>query len=143
MVAKEISSILNTDIDEITDKRNREGVLGWMWGGHDSAFKKNTEIEFKNNPFMYELVVIGTPIWAFTITPAIRTYLSNNKFKKVAFFCTSAGSGIKRTLKEMEKLTGKPIAVLSLKSKAWSVKLDLEKDNNHNRIKEFCKKLIS
>jgi len=118
MVAKEISSFLDTDIDEITDKRNRKGILGWIWGGSDSTFKKMTEIEFKKNHFMYELVIIGTPIWAFTITPAIRTYLSNNKFKKVAFFCTSAGSGIKKAFEEMEKLTEKPIATLSLKSKA-------------------------
>jgi menaquinone-dependent protoporphyrinogen IX oxidase len=36
----------------------------------------------------YDLVVVGTPIWAGAVAPAIRTYLSQNKerLKRVASF---------------------------------------------------------
>ncbi|GAH94463.1 unnamed protein product, partial [marine sediment metagenome] len=35
-------------------------------------------------------MILGTPIWNRRMTPAIRTYISDNKdkFRSVAFFCT-------------------------------------------------------
>jgi menaquinone-dependent protoporphyrinogen IX oxidase len=72
----------------------------------------------KRDPSKYDLVVIGTPIWAFTLSSPVRSYLSQNRsrFKKVAFYCTLGGSGDERAFKEMETASGKkPIAVLPLK----------------------------
>jgi len=137
-VAKEIKKYLKSNIEEIFDKEDRSGIKGWMSGGRDATQKNIAEIKFKKSPSKYDLVIVGTPIWGFTVTPAIRSYLKQNKFKKLAFFSTSAGVGIKRTFKEMEKISKKPIATLALKSKAWSVKLHLDKDNNKKKIKNFC-----
>lgn len=137
--AKEISKFLKSDLDEIVDKKNRKGIIGWIYAGRD-AFKKNlTEIEHKKNPKDYDLVIIGTPVWASTITPAVRTYLTKHKFKKVAFFTTSGSGNIKEAISEMEKLSKKPVAVLSMVKKnfdgetikIWDVK----------KIREFCDKI--
>jgi hypothetical protein len=61
---------------------------------------------------LYDLVVVGTPVWARNVSGPVRTYLeqNNNKFKSVAFFCTYGGSGSEKALKTMEKLCGKPAA---------------------------------
>lgn len=143
-VAHKIAKILKADLDEISDTKNRKGVKGWLYAGRDATKKNLTEIKFKKDPSKYDLTIVGTPIWAFTVTAPIRTYLTKNKkkFKNTAFFSTSAGCGIKRAFEEMRKSSdSKPLSLLALKSKAWSVKLHLEKDNNLKKIREFCKKL--
>ena len=132
-VAEKISKILNADIDDIIDKTNREGIKGWVLGGRDAMKEKETEIEYKKDPSKYNVVIIGTPVWAFTLTPAVRTYLKDNKkIKKVAFFCTNGGVPGK-TFSEMENLCKKPIVTLSIKEN--------ELDSSEIKIKEFCNKI--
>ena len=60
-------------------------------GGKDASRKSLTEIApTQKAPVDYDLVVLGTPIWAWAPTPAIRTYISKNSLagKKVALFYT-------------------------------------------------------
>ncbi len=133
-VAEDIAKILNADIEEIADKKSRKGILGWLAGGKDAWLKKPSEIEFRKAPSDYDLVVIGTPVWAFTMTPAIRTYISLNKFRKAAFFCTY-GSGESKTFNEMEKSSIAPGAVFGFKDK------DIGNEEYTKKLEEFCKKL--
>ncbi len=91
-VALNLAKKINADCEEIIDLKERNRIIiGWLVSGKDATMKKMTEIEFKKDPSKYDLVIIGTPVWSWTVTPAIRTYLSENKFKKVAFFCTNGG----------------------------------------------------
>ncbi len=131
-VGRKISELLKADTDEIIDKTDRSGIKGWIFGGRDAMKEKDTEIKFKKNPLNYDLVLIGTPIWAFTLTPAIRRYLKDNKFKKVAFFYTHGGAPGK-TFAEMEKLSKKPIATLEVHER--------ELNSSDSKIKLFCDKL--
>lgn len=118
-IAKELSRELKCDIEEIHDRKNRQGILRWFIAGRDGMSKRTTIIEKTvKNPADYDLVIIGTPIWVNT-TPAIRTYLKDNvnKFKKVAFFCTMGGSSGKNAFEEMVQITGKkPVAVMGLRA---------------------------
>jgi len=128
-VGEEIAKNLNADIDEIIDKKKRSGIIGWLRCGKDAFFKKLTEIENKKRPEEYDVAIIGTPVWMGTISPAIRTYLSQNKFNKTAFFCTCTTDKSK-TFNEMEKLSTKPQAVLELK--------DREIEESKEKINSFC-----
>ncbi|USS39877.1 flavodoxin [Thermococcus aggregans] len=107
-VAQEIAKALNADVDEVIDKKPRKGILGFLRAGYDATRGKTTEIEFEKDPSKYDLVVIGTPVWNGRVTPAIRTYLLQNKdkIKNAAFFCTFAGRAGK-CLEQMEKILGK------------------------------------
>jgi flavodoxin len=134
-VAVEIQKELKCDIDEIIDQRDRAGAKGWLGAGRDASRKLLTEIKVKKDPAEYDLVIIGTPVWAWTVTPAVRTYLSAHKLKKVAFFCTCGGSGIETTFREMERLSKKPVATLGLPTKGWTRKLD--KETVRQKIEEF------
>lgn len=53
----------------------------------------------------YNEIIIGSPVWWYTITPPIRTFLKENNLtsKKLYFFATNAG-WLGRTFKEMESL---------------------------------------
>ena len=132
-IASEIAKILKADVDEIIDLKKRAGFFGFLIAGKDALFKKTTKINFKKNPTNYDLVVIGTPIWAGTITPAVRTYLKNNKFKKLAFFSTCANKN-KKGFQQMELLSKKPLVMLDLPAKEI-------KNNYKTKLNEFCKKL--
>jgi len=141
MIAQEVAKLVPGDIEEIIDEKNRNGLLGWLISGMDAFLKKYTSIKQpEKNPSQYDIVIIGTPIWATNISTPIRTYMHNYKdgFKNTAFFCTSAGDRPKDTLKifkDMEKLCSKnPVALVSFSQK------DV-KANSFEKIKEFAKKL--
>jgi len=116
-VAQEIARNLKANIDEVIDLKNRMGFLNLLISCKDVIFKKLTKIENKKDPFKYSLVIIGAPIWVGTIAPAIRSYFIKNKFKNVAFFCTSGSKRVKKGFKEMERLTKKPVASLMIRKK--------------------------
>jgi flavodoxin len=90
-VAESIAAQLGADIEEVVDLKKRDGPLGWINGGKDATRKSLTEIApTQKAPTDYDLVVLGTPIWAWAPTPAFRTYISKNSLagKKVALFYT-------------------------------------------------------
>jgi flavodoxin len=90
-VAEAIAAQLGADLEEIIDVKKRGGAIGWINGGKDASRKSLTEIApTQKTTGDYDLVVIGTPIWAWSPTPAFRTYVSKNSLagKKVALFYT-------------------------------------------------------
>jgi len=135
IVATKIAEELNCDKEEIIDLKNRIGILGWIIAGKDAIQKKLTEIKpITKNLDSYEQIIIGTPVWAGNITPAIRTFVKNyyKKFKKVIFFCTMASSGDKNIFKELELLCEqKPVLNLSIKQAEIITGKYIEKNKNN------------
>lgn len=130
-VAETISALLGGDIQEIRDTTNRSGIIGYMKAGRDVAQKRLTTLEtLKNDPAVYDIIVIGTPVWNHTLSTPIRTYISQYKesFKKVAFFCTEGGTK-DNPFQDMESLCGKkPVATLMLQTQ--EVKADKYEDKS-------------
>ncbi len=121
-VASLIASKLNADSEKLIEQgTDWEGVWGYLKAGKAAWQETATSIEkLKKNPKDYDLVVIGTPIWAWNMTPAIRSFLTVYKddLKKVAFFATEGGSGHEKAFKNMETLTGKaPVATAAVLEK--------------------------
>ena len=109
-VAKEIQKNLNCDIEEIIDTKDRSGIIGYIVSCYDAIKAKPGEIKpIEKDVSEYDLVIVGTPVWASTMAPAILTYLTENKekFKEVSFFCTCGSGGYDKTLSKMEEITGK------------------------------------
>ena len=114
-VAEYITKQLGADMEAIIDMKKRSGVGGFVLGGRDALGRKETKIsEIKIDPSNYELVIIGSPVWAGNIPPAIRTYL--NKYKaninSVAFFATSGGLSQVKIFEEVKSLLGKELISL-------------------------------
>jgi len=91
-VAEIIAHALNAELDEIEDKKSRKGIIGFLTAGYDAIRGKTTDIKFSKNPADYDVVILGSPVWAGRVTPAVKTYLLKNKdnIKKSAFFVTCA-----------------------------------------------------
>jgi flavodoxin len=140
-LAEEIAKQLCCDIEEIQDMKERFGLFGWFSGSRDAFRKFLTDIEFKLDPAEYDLVIIGTPVWSFNITPAVRTYFTRNieKLNNVAFFLTNGSMGTERALNNMETLSKTPVATLELHGSGIGTNIDVVK--NIDKIKEFCDQL--
>lgn len=101
---------LEADQEKLVDKKERKGVWNYLVAAKDAMMKYETEIEPpKYDPSEYDLVIIGTPVWAWTMTPAVRTYILKNKdkFKNLIFFTTSGGTTYDKVVPEMETISGK------------------------------------
>jgi menaquinone-dependent protoporphyrinogen IX oxidase len=134
-VATYISTKLNADLDEVIDKKSRSGPIGYMTGGRDAMKEVLTSITNAHNPKDYDLIIIGGPVWAWTVTPAIRTYLDQNvdalRVKKVAFFATQGSSGSDKKFLAMEEmLRVKPISTLTINGKDFKDDVHIHKTDS-------------
>ena len=134
-----ISEKLSCDVEEIFDTKKRLGFFGWLRSGKDAMMKKLTILEKINkNPDLYDLVIIGTPIWASNMSTPIRTYISEHKdkFKNVAFFCTEGSRGGVKCFKNMAKICDKkPMATLEINKK------EMKKEIYIDKIKDFVEEI--
>ncbi len=108
-LAKNIAKPFNADVEMIVDKKKRSGCSGFFIAGKDASFGNLTQIEpIKRDPSKYDLIIVGTPIWAWDMSPAIRTYLSKykDKFSKVAFYTISGNTEPEKTVGYMEEVVG-------------------------------------
>jgi flavodoxin len=139
-VAETIAAEIGSDVEEVIDMKKRSGVLGYLSGGKDARQGKETQIApSKKSPADYDLIIVGTPIWAARPTPAVTTYLKKNNLsgKKVAVFFTQGGKkpqGIEQIKALMPN--SEHIAELTLVSPLKS------KEESEKQIIEWCKTLI-
>ncbi len=106
-IAETIQEILKADIQEIKPKKDvkPKGAMKYFWGGYKATMKKKPSLEpIEKDAKDYDVVIIGTPVWAWTIAPPMRTFLTQYDLsnKKLGFWCCHAGSP-GGTLRIMEK----------------------------------------
>jgi len=115
-VAEDLATRLGADREGLGDRKSRRGLLGYLSAVFDSMHERPAELtRLDKRPEDYPLTLIGTPIWAGNITPAVRAYLQTNrgKFNDVAFFTTSGATPVEKVVPTLEKLAGRP-AIASL-----------------------------
>jgi hypothetical protein len=72
------------------------------------------------DPSTYDVVVLGTPVWAANVSSPLRSYVAAHgaQLKHVAYFCTQGGSGSEKVFRDLAELTGKtPLATLTVNDK--------------------------
>lgn len=140
-IAELVAKVLDADVERIIDAKSREGALGYLTAGRDAVLKRRSRIQpVVNDPSQYNLVILGTPIWAWNLSPPMRTYISDHKskFNQVAFFCTEGGSGGNRAFRQMANLIGKqPVATLEL------TEADLKRDSYKDKLDGFIERLAA
>lgn len=120
-LANEIAGKINADTEEIIPKVNYQGKMGFARGGKHAIQEKIIDLDtLKYDPSEYDVVYIGTPVWAGKSSTPVLSYLKQNegKFSNVKFFVTAGGSkDFEKTIKQMEDYSLKPLKTLTLTTK--------------------------
>jgi flavodoxin len=80
------------------------GFRKYIQGGRQVLTGAEPELEpLGVDPAAYDVLFIGTPVWAGTLAPALRTFLRDVTLtgKTIALFCCHGGGGPARTFKRM------------------------------------------
>ena len=108
MIAEKIKEKLNYDILQlkpIVPYNSDYNVVVRLEQNNETA-KKTPKIEdIKIDLEKYDEIILGTPVWWYTIAPVVRTFLKENNLsgKTIIPFATNGG-WIGRTFKEIREL---------------------------------------
>ena len=119
-LAEDIAEKTGADIEEIVPKVNYQGKIGYARGGKHALGQKVIDIdEPEHDPADYDVIYLGTPVWAGKASTPLFSYIKKNgdRFNNVKFFVTAGGKGFESTLKQMEENTKNPLATLGLTTK--------------------------
>lgn len=98
MIAETIAQSIDSDILELKPVKElkAEGGSKYFWGGYQATMKIKPKLKTIDiNPLDYNLIILGTPVWAWTYTPPIHSFLSKFDLtsKNVALWTCSQGDG--------------------------------------------------
>ncbi|MDA3838873.1 MAG: flavodoxin [Candidatus Delongbacteria bacterium] len=113
-ISENIAQEIGADILELKPLKEitRNNFMKMFSGGKQAILKSEPEIQpFDIDPLSYDLIFIGTPVWAWTFAPALRTFFKYNKIenKNIGLFCCHGGGPGKIFEKMEEELEGNRI----------------------------------
>jgi flavodoxin len=99
-IAETIAESINADILKLKPVKelNAEGGMKYFLGGYQATMKMKPKLEpFDINPLDYDLIFIGSPVWAWRQSPPINSFLKKFDLsgKKIAIWMCAAGNGVK------------------------------------------------
>lgn len=139
-IAEVIAKEINADIEEIIDNKKRSGVIGFIKSGYEAAYDKLTKIEeIKSNLEDYDLVILGTPVWAGKPSTPATTFIKkyHTHIKNLAVFIThgSPSNEYRSAINFIENASDKKGI------KALSSPANIVKNNNFKEVIAFAKEL--
>ena len=145
-VAEKVAKELGADLIELKPVKAYpdKGAMQFIWGGSAVTFKKKPDLEpYTFNASDYDLVIIGTPVWASNFTPPLRTFFEDNDLtgKKIAVIATSAGGDSSKRLQAVKEATKADALAATL---SLTDPKDRPSDDVEKKIGEFieaCKAL--
>lgn len=142
-VADKIAEYVEADILRLEPVKEypRGSVRKYLWGGKSVMFGEMPKLKaYEWNKDKYDTIIIGTPVWASSFTPPIKTFLKENKLsdKKMALFACHAGGGTNKCFEKLKQELGvkEVVETLSLVNPK-----DKVSEENTKKIKEFCEKV--
>jgi flavodoxin len=87
------------------DEEKKTGLAKYVWGGRQVFLGRRPKLKpWSVDPDAYDLLILGTPVWAWSYSPALASFLQETKIagKKVALFCCHGGGPMK-TLEKLKK----------------------------------------
>ncbi len=96
-IAQKIAQTSGADILELEPIREypRGNLMKFFWDGRQVIMKEKPALKLLyRNPAEYDMIFIGTPVWAWSYTPALATFFDEARLssKNVALFCCHAES---------------------------------------------------
>lgn len=123
-VARQIATALDADVLAITDLQPRTGALGFMRSVVEAMRARLPPIgPVRLDLLDYDLVVLGTPVWAGHLSSPMRRFLHDHgrELSSTAFFCTMAGNSPAHAFTDMRELLDRdPLATCAIGTKEVS-----------------------
>ena len=141
--AEKIAKKLEADVIRIEPVKAYpdKGVKKFFWGGKSAVMGEEPELlPYDFQAEQYDTIIIGTPIWASSFAPPIKTFLSKNRNitdKKIAVFTCFSGGGADKAIEKMKKFIGVDTFLAEL---ILVDQKDKENPENDVMIEEFCRK---
>lgn len=131
-----IAAAMDADLDAIAvDDFRLPGFLGFFQRGWRAIRRKGAQIrQPEQSPEGYDVLIIGSPVWASHVAPPVRSYLNLIRPWQgaVAFFVTADSQGARTALADMAELLGRaPIARMTIEEK------DRQNGDDHEKIANF------
>ena len=139
-IAELISKEIEADLIELVPKKAYpdRGFRKFYWGGKCALMAEKPMLEaYGFDADQYDLIIFGTPVWASTFTPPLRTFIEENRealsSKNFAAYACYKGSGGEKTLKKLKEELGIDCFV----REAAFLEADVTK-KAEVLVKEFC-----
>lgn len=107
-IAEQIADTLHADRIELTAKKEypKKGFMKYFWGGKSVVFGEEPELcNGQIDLSSYETIIIGTPVWAGSFAPPVKTFLTQYKIenKKIALFACHGGGGASKCFQKIKE----------------------------------------
>ena len=130
-IARSIAAALHADLEELTDGMERRGAWGYLRCTLDSLLRRRARLRpLTHDPYAYDLVVVGTPVWVGRTSSLVRAYLDRHRGRmaRVAFFLTHGGTARDRVFEEMAVLAGaRPVSCMAIREREIEIGDDARK----------------
>ncbi len=143
-IAELLKETCEIDIVRIEPEKSypNKGFKKFFWGGKSAVMAEMPTLQpYEFDVAQYDRIIFGTPVWASTFTPPIRTFINENpavKEKQIAVFTCFSGGGADKALKKLKEYLG----VESFAAELILVDpKDKAKEEDDALIAEFCGKL--
>lgn len=110
--AQQIARRCGADLACIHDRTPRTGIGGYVRSALQALLGTRPAIRLDACRLEdYDLVIVGTPVWAWNMASPVRSFLSRygRRCAQLAVFCTYGGSGHQRVMDDMAQLWGRPV----------------------------------
>jgi hypothetical protein len=141
-VAEDLAAIFGAKTERIVEKKSRAGFFGFMGAGADSSMGASTPIDAPVlDPADFERVIVCTPVWAWRLTPPVRTWLGlmRGRLPDCGYVVVSGDTSPEKIVPMMVKASGKvPRAI------AGFVQKDFEAGNEavySGKLRDFAGKM--
>ena len=128
---EKLAQLLDADLAEYTDGKDRSGVMGYIGACFASA--KKTRVTIKENVDLssYDRVIIGMPVWVEGPCAIGRAFIGQYKDSlkgEVYYAVTHMGKGTyEEKIKAMDQLLGRPsCGQISMETKEHDYLKDIE-----------------
>lgn len=121
-----------------------KGAKKFFWGGKSAVMGETPALQpYEFDTEKYDRIILGTPVWASTFAPPLRTFINENqdiRGKKIAIFTCFSGGGADKAIDKMKKHIGieqfeAELILIDPKKNA--------KEEDNAKIAEFCSALVS
>jgi flavodoxin len=135
--AGRLAAELDGDYERLqeVELRRRKGPLGFLLSILDVVYKRPAHLQPMTHKLDdYDVVLIGTPVWAARASAPVATWLSLHwhQMRTVAFFCTMGARGGEDAFAQMQRLARRaPIATCAISAR------DMRSDVAVERVSRF------